>query len=441
MQMSLCNQFISAKSLSILNENKAMLKNLFQNAWLKKVAYAVSVGMLSLATTHSVYAAPAQSPLFLTAPVTPLMMLNMSRDHQLYFKVYDDYADITDPLGGAPDGIPDITYNNNYDYYGYFDSAKCYSYSTSNGRFEPVAWRATGTRACNNQWSGNFLNWATMTRIDVIRKILYGGYRSTDNAAATGGNSVTVLERTFLPNDTHSFAKFYKPSSETELKKVVPSAVASENGITLCNTTDPANRTKPSSGTSLALSQNVVEPPLIKVAKGNYSLWANNERWQCGWKGVATVGSALNGNFKSVSGIDAESENPNKGTDGTGFGNYIARVQVCASGFIANPKDDNENCRSYSTGNVKPIGLLQEFGESDSIHFGLITGSYSKNKSGGVLRKAVGSIKNEINLTTGVFQPINTATNGIIDTLNKLRIFGYNYAEGLYNVSHRLCME
>lgn len=416
-----------------------MLKNLFQNAWLKKVAYAVSVGMLSLATTHSVYAAPAQSPLFLTAPVTPLMMLNMSRDHQLYFKVYDDYADITDPLGGAPDGIPDITYNNNYDYYGYFDSAKCYTYNTSDKRFVPAAWRATGTRACSNQWSGNFLNWATMTRIDVIRKILYGGYRSTDSAAPTSGsgNSVTVLERAFLPNDTHSFAKFYKPGNVNELKKVVPTAVASADGITLCNTTDPANRTKPSAATSVALSQNVAEPPLIKVAKGNYSLWANNERWQCGWGSSSlekwNVG---NGNNSSSSGINAKPNNPTKETDGTGFGNYIARVQVCAPGFIANPTDDNENCRSYSTGNVKPIGLLQEFGESDSIHFGLITGSYSKNKSGGVLRKAVGSIKNEINPTTGAFQPINTTThtNGIIDTLNRLRIFGYNYADGAYNV-------
>lgn len=418
-----------------------MLKNLFQNAWLKKVAYAVSVGMLSLATTHSVYAAPAQSPLFLTAPVTPLMMLNMSRDHQLYFKVYDDYADITDPLGGDPDGIPDITYNNNYDYYGYFDSAKCYTYNATNKLFVPAAWRATGTRACSNQWSGNFLNWATMTRIDVIRKILYGGYRSTDSAAPTSGsgNSVTVLERAFLPNDTHSFAKFYKPSNVSELKKVVPNAVAYAEGITLCNTTDPAasgGRTKPTSSSLLALSQEVTEPPLIKVAKGNYSLWANNERWQCGWGSSSlekwNVG---NGNNSSLSGINAQPNNPTKGNDGTGFGNYIARVQVCVSGFIANPTDDNENCRSYSTGNVKPIGLLQEFGESDSIHFGLITGSYSKNKSGGVLRKAVGSIKNEINLTTGVFQSISTATNGIIDTLNRLRIFGYNYAEGLYNVS------
>lgn len=417
-----------------------MLKTLFQNTWLKKTAYAISTGMLSLAITHSVYAAPAQDPLFLTAPVTPIMMLNMSRDHQLYFKIYDDYADITNPAGGAPDGIPDITYNNNYDYYGYFDSNKCYTYSTTKKRFEPAEWR-TESRACTNQWSGNFLNWGTMTRIDVIRKILYGGYRSTDDAAGVSTGSVTVLERTLLPNDTHSFAKFYKPSSLDDLKKVVPTSVADSSGITLCNTTDPTNRSAPSGANSSSLSQNVTEPPLIKVAKGNYSLWANNERWQCNWYANNNVPHNVwnegNGNNSSLSGIGASAKSPTKGTDGTGYGNYVARVQVCVPGLInTNPEDDNEKCRNYSTGNVKPIGLLQEFGENDSIHFGLITGSYSKNKSGGVLRKAVGSIKNEINPNTGVFRFINTTDhkNGIIDTLNKLRIFGYDYSKGLYNI-------
>ncbi len=418
-----------------------MFKKFSSYRSVKKATLSLLCTMLSVSVTHSVNAAPAQDPLFLTAPVTPLMMLNMSRDHQLYFKIYDDYADITRPDGGEPDGKPDITYNNNYDYYGYFDSKKCYQYSTTNNRFEPKAWR-DANRAClgTHHWSGNFLNWSTMTRMDAIRKILYGGYRSTDNVAGANTHSVTVLERALLPNDIHSFAKFYKASSVAELKKVVPDALADSSGITLCNTTDPSTRTKPSSGTSAALSQNVTQPPLIKVAKGNYSLWANNERWQCGWRNDSNngVATAVNGNNAAVSGINAASGNPSKGTDGTGYGNYVARVQVCVPGFIDDvPEEDNENCRTYSPRNIKPIGLLQEFGENNSIHFGLITGSYSKNKSGGVLRKAIGSITNEVDLTTagtGTGKFLDP-TNGIINTLNKLRIFGYNYGEGLYNVA------
>src|SRR5690606_8570158 len=122
---------------------------------------------------HSVHAAPSQLPLFLTAPVKPILMLNMSNDHQLYYKVYDDYSDITG------DGLPDTSYVHSYRYYGYFNDATCYVYQ--NGRFEPHS--PASNRYCNGQWSGNFLNWATMTRIDVVRKILYGGYRQVDTAA------------------------------------------------------------------------------------------------------------------------------------------------------------------------------------------------------------------------------------------------------------------
>src|ERR1041384_7818843 len=55
--------------------------------------------------------APAQKPVFLSAQVQPLLMLNMSRDHQLYFKLYDDYADITDSRKFLSDGV---TANPNY---------------------------------------------------------------------------------------------------------------------------------------------------------------------------------------------------------------------------------------------------------------------------------------------------------------------------------------
>ena len=41
-----------------------------------------------------VAAAPIQSPLFLVQSTEPLVMINMSNDHELYFKAYDDYSDI-----------------------------------------------------------------------------------------------------------------------------------------------------------------------------------------------------------------------------------------------------------------------------------------------------------------------------------------------------------
>ncbi len=74
---------------------------------------------------------------------------------------------------------------------------------------------------------------------------------------------------------------------------------------------------------------------------------------------------------------------------------YVVRVKVC------DPTVGLEtNCRVYPSGNYKPAGLLQQFGENDSMYFGLLTGSYNNNLSGGVLRKNISSFKNEVNLNT-----------------------------------------
>jgi type IV pilus assembly protein PilY1 len=98
---------------------------------------------------------------------------------------------------------------------------------------------------------------------------------------------------------------------------------------------------------------------------------------------------------------------------------YNVRVEVCKTGLL------ETNCQIYPNGNYKPVGLLQRYGENDSMLFGLLTGSYAKSKSGGVLRKNIDSIKDEINVTTdGTF----TSTSGIIKTIDTLRTIGYaNY--------------
>ena len=221
---------------------------------------ASALAALLSATTSA--ATPEQRPLFLIPSVRPIVMLNMPKEQQLFYKLYTDYFDLTDATGGAKDTVldaADLTYNNYYSYYGYFDSDKCYTYSTTNSRFEPSAWATSGGTAptsttpyaknCTaaNDWSGNFLNWATMTRVDAIRKILYGGYRSTDTAKSGATDGEVVLERALLPNDAHSFAKFYLPSTNVvaELQKVVPDNLSDASGLTLCNTTDPSDRSAP----------------------------------------------------------------------------------------------------------------------------------------------------------------------------------------------------
>jgi type IV pilus assembly protein PilY1 len=145
--------------------------------------------MLNLSTT----------PLFLTESVPPLTLLVMGRDHKLYYEAYNDASD----LNG--DGQLDVGYKpTSVDYFGYFDSHKCYTYDTTNRLFAPNT--TTINKRCSgaSEWSGDFLNYLTTSRIDALRKVLYGGYRSTDSATQT------VLQRAYIPQDAHSWGKEYE---------------------------------------------------------------------------------------------------------------------------------------------------------------------------------------------------------------------------------------
>ncbi len=342
---------------------------------------------------------PAQSPLFITSPVEPRVMLLMSRDHELSKKAYTDYSD----LDG--DGVLDTTYKDSINYYGYFDPDKCYTYSSD--IFSPSAAVTTGTHQCNGStWSGNFLNWASMTRMDVVRKTYYGGYRSTDSTTST------ILERHFLPNDVHAFVKVYNPGSATTLGLYIPTTLVNGNtSISLCNVTDSTEST---------LTGKMAFPlptPLIKVAAGPWPQWDASDGTQC------TTGSGTR--------------------PSSTIGTYNARVKVCDS-----TAGLESNCKTYGTSN-KPIGLIQEYGDVDAsprTRFGLMTGSYKANKSGGVLRKNIGHISDnnndgvcgnhnsndEIDVCTGQFINQDANKAGIINTLNRLHIAGWRYEDNKY---------
>ena len=305
-------------------------------------------------------------------------------------------------------------------YSGYFDTTKCYAYA--GGLFSPSS-AVDGSNLCSGAWHGNFLNWATMTRMDILRKVLYGGYRSTDSATAT------VLERAPLPMDAHSFAKYYANASaptpdRPNIDRITPFTVPSE--ITLCNTT-PA----PDGQKSQTLNTTTY-PPLLRATSGNYSLWNAHERRQCRWDDERWPQSgSSNSNDPAQSGLQAQPNYPKRnGSNNTALpsgsnGDFIVRVEVCKTGMVG-----TERCRTYPSGNLKPIGLLQEYGENDLAEFGLVTGSYSNNIQGGVLRKNAQSFRNEMNATTdGTFIG---GVKGIVWTLDHLKVYGYDYGDGTY---------
>ncbi|WP_313516464.1 PilC/PilY family type IV pilus protein [Pseudomonas sp.] len=147
----------------------------------------------------------SQTPLFLSESVPPLNMLVMGKDHKLYYEAYNDASD----LNG--DGILDVGYKGylsksqgGIDYYGYFNSNSCYTYDGD--KFTVAA--ATTTKRCSAQWSGDYLNYLATSRMDALRKVLYGGYRSTDSATET------VLQGAFIPRDAHTWGKEYESQTK-----------------------------------------------------------------------------------------------------------------------------------------------------------------------------------------------------------------------------------
>lgn len=311
----------------------------------------------------------SQTPLFISDTVAPMTMLILERDHKLYFEAYNDLTDIDG------DGQVDINFKPSIDYYGYFDSAKCYAYDSGQAYFYPTS--ITTTRTCPGSWSGNFLNYLTTARLDAIRKVLYGGFRSIDTA------SETVLQRTYIPQDGHSWGKEFQSLAV--------------NGY---NISDFTPFTAPT-GTNYHLFANTTllntSAPLLRVALNQpYRIW----EWVSIERPVAGSKALHGGSGPNIAGIS----------------NYTVRVKVCDSSIGL-----EANCRSYPNGQSKPAGLLQEFGENNAMLFGLLTGSYKNNLSGGVIRKNISSITDEINLNTGQF----TAVNGIISTINKLTVTSF----------------
>jgi len=137
----------------------------------------------------------AQQPLFTTSGQPPLNMLVMGKDHKIYYEAYNDASD----LDG--DGALDIGYKPaTIDYYGYFNSSVCYAWDTD--KFVPVS--AATNKQCSGRWSGDFLNYLTTSRMDALRRVLYGGWRQVDSTTET------VLQGAFFPQDGHSWGKEYQ---------------------------------------------------------------------------------------------------------------------------------------------------------------------------------------------------------------------------------------
>ncbi|QDL54234.1 pilus assembly protein [Rhodoferax aquaticus] len=314
------------------------------------------------------------TPLLTQTTAKPMVMLVAGRDHKLFYESYNDTADIDG------DGSIDLRFKPSITYYGLFDSSLCYSHnakSDKDGLFTPTS-LATGGK-CKDAWSGNWLNYQTTARIDALRKVLYGGHREIDTA------DQTILRRAYIPQDAHSWGKEYTSKSIDGylISDYTPLKQPSENKRHLFG-----NLTQNAGKSCTRLDDCSDLPPHLSVVTDTATRI---------WNWASTENPVLANN-----------------THGGTRKDYTVRVEVCTSAF-------NSGCKQYGT-KYKPTGLLHDYGENDSMLFGLITGSYDSNLSGGILRKVVSKFSSEVSPDTGVF----TLTAPIVETFNKFRIRDFN---------------
>ncbi len=414
---------------ALLQRSRNSLNWFASNPFRNTLGLAFVGGLVAVAAVRLTFAAPiaplvaALTPIasnaatFQSTPINqgngapPLVMLLLSRDEQLSIKAYTDYTD----LDG--DGTIDTTYKDNFAYGGYFDSTLCYSYSTLTNLFAASGGITGGSytngvpyHQCNGSaWAGNFLNWLTMTRMDIVRYTLFGGKRAVDTT------SQTVLQRAFLPDDVHSFQKVYAGSDINLYTPYAANTSTTNPGWSFCNTSNVNSKT----------AYTVGYQPLLRVAKGSFPEWASTEERQCDWGD-----SVLTSQSYADSGTQ-NSDQPLLGSSGS------AQLQVLVD-VCDNPNYRESFCRAYTSGTTvttvtyKPAGLLQQYGESGQLRFGLITGTYDHPRTGGAVRRNIGLIAgngtsgcatgDEINLQTGQFCNQVANAQGIINSIDRLQV-------------------
>ena len=142
-------------------------------------------------TTASNIAFSALPPLSAAQPVKPNVIVSFDNSASMLVPAYDD----TDFNWKKSQGTHD-DFDSTKTYYGYFEDAK-YTYDTTNEWF---------TKDAAGDWDGNFLNWVTMRRVDIARKVLIGGkvrrarttstdtYTSVRTEVTVGADKYWVLE-------------------------------------------------------------------------------------------------------------------------------------------------------------------------------------------------------------------------------------------------------
>ncbi len=389
----------------------------------------------------------------------------------------------------TPGATTDNSYAQATSYLGYFDVDSCYTYvdtptavtgySTADLKRFDRSGPATNHGCGGTGFSGNFMNWATSSAIDVLRLGLTGGDRIVDT------QDLTVLQRAVLRN-----GGFYNDSNfpakqlvASLISDAVPATLssASTGDIWVANclnrvhfgTQSTGNCNSPGNNSNLGTSTTAATgiTSYTGTLSGFSSTACASENGNCtftGTKGVA-YGAGTNwkigvftGSTPCTNGVFGDPivgtakacyvattwTPPTSTTTTTALTSdnfFYTRVKVCesnSSGTLLDTRKYNgeDFCLKYASGKFKPVGNLQKYSDRLRVAaFGYLMDD-SLNRYGGVLRapmKYVGPKTYDINgslvtgtnpkiewdETTGVFfanpESASEGKSGVVNYLNQ----------------------
>ena len=438
-------------------------------AWHIYLAMGIVAGLASYGITQAAEGdgagdaeSSAQNPI--TKPlgvsneeVPPNVMFVMGRDHNLFTAAYSDYTPLTE--NNSADYFYTI-YHPEFIYEGMFASDMCYKYDKLPNPVDEdhnKAWVPTsmamskkasshdGTVSADvyycgdEKWLGNFMNYVTASRLDVIKTALYGGTRllKSDNTQydyTWKDKSISpVLTHTDVLIDAHAWAKVFSPKMYENYPKVPQIAIDEISGLTALSSSD---------GTSPAYFLGVYPKDfhqsgsprfrVVKVGGANIpgekgSKYAVAK--ECDKIGNCAVWTWISQESTDYKNFKAKGEDKGN-TWATKVGeDYLLNVVACNPDLTSKI---NNNCKEYVSKENKtyhqPEGIVQVYGVGAQarLHFGLLTGGWDSNRTGAMLRDNISNKENEydIDKNTGKIRYKTCGNNrcGLAGSLDQFKI-------------------
>lgn len=402
-------------------------------AWL---AAPIAVGFSLLAISQST---PPAIPAINLSP-EPLYAAGTRAKPTLSLALSVEFPTVGAQYVNQPNTNTDNSYAPTTEYIGYFDAESCYAYVNDADddlrRFDRTG-PATNRTCGGTGFSGNFMNWASSSAIDVLRLGLTGGDRIVDTA------SMTILQRAVLPD-----GRFYNdnnfPSKRliaTHVAGAIPSSLRGTHtgDVYVANcfnrihfgTQATGNCGAPGNNSNLGVSaaQGVGPVEFVGNQPAGFSTQCATQGGTCTFSGLRTiaygrtsgnnntriywrVAPALNSlacnntTFTTNTTIPSNSTSNNvclvsdapytgswtppgasNGTTALTYDNFFySRVQVCESSGSTLLDPRTEFCLRYPNGNFKPVGNLQKFSDRVRVAaFGYLIDN-QQSRYGGVLR-------------------------------------------------------